>query len=411
MFTDLSYLDPQIEVIATSPRREMLMSRLATSGFRPLRGEARARVGTGAACLVDCASTSESDLVRLLVRMESDPVRPLVLLGAPEKMAKPPRSAIKLKDEAGLPGLRARLDLRRRQLLCESERALRIETETALVGAPPNTRSQDSSRRLLYVGSISPGFLPLKRALEACDIEVTAAYTLPTAEAHLRESDFTACLLDLVTSPDLSLAALSRPCGPGHILALAETNARIDPDMFDFLVDADQDSGDIAQDVCTIMKRPVLTTRMVRPRLSEKLYDIATGLYSPAFLRAHLPRQLEASTVDESPFSLLCLRARSGERAQETRTIERMADTVASNLREADLACRYEPRSILISLRATAYADAARIARRLTARLESTARELSCGIDWRAVERRAYHNADTLIQSTVTGQFSRLLAA
>ena len=62
---DLSYLDPPIEVAATSPRLDMIMSRLRTSGMRPYAAEAPIDFNAVEPLLLDIRSLDAETLGRV----------------------------------------------------------------------------------------------------------------------------------------------------------------------------------------------------------------------------------------------------------------------------------------------------------------------------------------------------------
>ena len=410
MFANLSYLDPQIEVLGESPRRDMLMSRLAAAGFRPIRTESSPRQSSGLPLIIDCASVDGGIVDSFVEFAEQEPDRLLVLLGPVARQAPPSKQIVVLRQDAELQGLRARLDLRQRQALCDSERGLRAETEAELLGSHTAVSPSPASR-LLFFGTPSPDFLPLQRALKARQIDIHAAYTLPTAVSHMRSGEFSACLVDLANVPDVTLSTFSREDWTGSIIAMADPTQAVDSSVLDFLLDASLEADQLARDISGLLDRPALNSRIDRPKLSDTMHDLATGLYSADFLRAHLPKQIKADEAAGRPLSLLCLRARHADRPEEARTIDAIAPILAGRLRESDVACRYEAGAVLISLRAAAYGQATSIAARLVESIQNQAPELAEHLHWRVVERREYHSADMLIQSSVSGPFGRSVAA
>lgn len=410
MFANLSYLDPQIEVLAESPRRDMLMSRLAAAGFRPIRAESSPRQSTGLPLIIDCASV-DSGVVDSFVEIADQELDRLLILLSPTKRQSPAsKQIVVLRQDAELQGLRARLDLRQRQALCDNERGLRAETEADLLGSHTPALSSSTSR-LLFFGTPGPGFVPLQRALKAREIETQAAFTLPTAVSHMRSGKFAACLVDLANVPDTTLSTFAREDWPGSIIAMADPTRAVDSSVLDFLLDASLEADQLARDISGLLDRPALNSRIDRPKLSDSVHDLATGLYSPDFLRAHLPKQIKADEAAGRPLSLLCLRARHADRPEEAKIIDAIAPILAARLRESDVACRYEAGAVLISLRAAAYGQATSIAGRLVESIQTQAPQFAEHLHWRAVERREYHSADMLIQSSVSGPFGRSVAA
>jgi len=110
--TDLSFMDPPIEVAAASPRLEMIITRLRTSGLRPAFANPDIEQGGGVPLLIDI-ETAPATILSDLARAEAGGVsRPVILLG---KQDAPVKSILHLREDSELALLPTRLASQRRR--------------------------------------------------------------------------------------------------------------------------------------------------------------------------------------------------------------------------------------------------------------------------------------------------------
>lgn len=423
--TDLTYNAPRVELLAGSPRREMLTARLRSLGLRPLNGDPT-RLGEPMALLVDLGSLPLRTVDRIARELAQHPPRPLFAIRGRAGDVDLAGAAV-LNGDAALVHLPARLDLRRRQDVQHSERTLRAATlaefgvELALATA--KTPPVD----LLYLGETSPRFLALRQELADKGHGVTAALSLQTARAHLAEERFggvliawsvgfkpaSAFLADIQTGSlwcNVPVIALPQVAPDNESAILLQTA--------DEILDPLWSDADVARTIARVIgDRPALPPRRWAPPSQVGVVDPVTGLYREAFFRRHLDRQLGAAETSEESLSVMSLNLYFAE-ARPARLAEarlELARLVKGDLRASDLAARLEDGSLIVSLRATPYKGALRLAQRVAARFSasnaSRHRALVEALRWRIVERRAHHSADSLIGSARAGPYSRPMAA
>ncbi|MEL6567824.1 MAG: diguanylate cyclase [Pseudomonadota bacterium] len=405
----LSFQDPQIEVVFNGNRHPELLTALAAAGFRPVVADAPIEFRTSVPILIDLASVSPAQLDQLGFSAAGELNRPVILFGALSHPIPPNSQHIHIAGLDQLASLPARLDLRRRSQLRENERQLRRETEQAF-GNPLYFEGQakdTSSPKVLYVGPIGTRFLPLSKGLAARGVQVFAAMTAQTARMHLDAEPFRLLLLDPSRSnSDIEQLVQGRGDLPVFIIGSGAEHG------FDGCISLDEDGETAYEFIAQRAKSVPLRTQLPKVRLGATSHDPLTGLYSEAFLKAHLPRQMEACAQYETPLTLLNLRCRDGVLSSDEMLA--VSRTIVANLRETDLLSRIDQTSFIAVLRDTPYAGAAQLASRLLqviAQLEGVNSGLANRIVWRAVERRGSFTPEGLLQSAQSGPYSRSLAA
>ncbi|MEM9739400.1 MAG: hypothetical protein AAF829_05985 [Pseudomonadota bacterium] len=407
--TEPSFKDPQIEVVFRPTRQNDLLSRLASAGFRPINATAPIETHTSVPLLIDLSTTEPNQLEDLGFAASADLNRPVVLLGELRKPLRPNAKQIHVTSLELISSLPARLDLRRRSLLRENERALRQKTEHTF-GNPlyfEDKAKRTSSPKVLYLGPIGTRFLPLSKGLAARGVQVVASITAQTAQMHLDAETFRLLLIEGTQTPeDVAMLIQGRGDLPVFIIGSDALN------VYDGCVDVDQDSETAYDFISDRAKSEPLKTQLDRVRLGATSHDPMTGLYSEAFLRAHLPRQMAACAQYETPLTLLHLRCRDSD--LDSSDLVTLSNCFVANLRETDLLVRLNSSSFLAVLRDTSYAGAARLASRLIAVVENHAdygTRFAERLLWRAVERRGGFTPDSLIQSVLSGPYSKAIAA
>lgn len=406
-----SFDDPQIEVLAASPRREMLMSRLAGLGFRPIRA-ALPVVATGSTpLLVDTVSApdlAESPIGR------PDWLRPLVLLGSSALDGALPSDAIRMQTLDALEQLHSRLTLRARRKLAALEGELREATakgfsERPAVSGPASQRAPE--RGVLFFGSLGQDFLTLSRGLVGRGLPATGALTWNNAYDYLRAGGFAILLVDARQLRD-HRNEIARALGSCDAVTVIGLGRAADAPFLDAVVDFSRDPVGAVDLLVGLAERAPLSTRLRKVRLSSRSHDPQTGLYSEAFLRAHLALQMPALSIREIPQSLLNLRLRQDafDRPGLGRALDRLAELAIACLRETDLVCRFESCSLLANLPGASHGEAVRIAQRMK---DAADRDAIIGktLMWRASERREAYSSEQFVFAALNGPFSRPIAA
>lgn len=410
-----AFSDPQIDLLATGDRQRMLMDALAGIGMRPILASGDLSDQTRVALLVDLKSVSASpppaELAPVLLRKD----RPIVCLGEGEIDLSRRPDAIRLIKDQHIASLPDRLAVRRRALLRENERSLRTLTARQF-GSPVYARDPKPAgepQRVLYIGPVSRGLIPMTRGLGARGVDLVSCMTVRSAHHHLSDTSFRMVLVDAQAADEQThgVLNLSAQHKDTSFVILGHADSGL---VLDGVVDLHGDLETAFDLLAERVTSEPLATRLKRVRLSSTSHDPLTGLYSEAFLRAHLPRQISASHQDESSLTLLSLKLRNTNVEEgHPEDLPRLASLVVPNLRETDLAARLGQRGLLCVLRDTAYGGAVQLAGRLGTLLANNAdtRDLAERLTWRAVERRASFTSDGLIAAALTGPFTRPLAA
>lgn len=105
---DLAYLDPPIEVLAASPRLDMILSRLRSGRMRPFRADFPISRASSEALLVDTKSLDRETLDHF-IQNAGETVRPILVLGDPA-IATHFSNAVVVPRDRDLSVLRGRLD-------------------------------------------------------------------------------------------------------------------------------------------------------------------------------------------------------------------------------------------------------------------------------------------------------------
>ncbi|MEO1787173.1 MAG: hypothetical protein AAFR41_09145, partial [Pseudomonadota bacterium] len=130
--TDLSYLNPPIELVANSQRAASLSARLRSVGVRPIAvGEAWS-ADSRVPLLVDTGSVSPAGLARLQQAASGGAGRTVILLSPASGAGIDLHDCLLLQRDDDLASLPARLELRRRRDTRASEIMLRKKTAETL---------------------------------------------------------------------------------------------------------------------------------------------------------------------------------------------------------------------------------------------------------------------------------------
>ena len=424
---DLSYKDPPIEVVASSPRKDMIYSRLKANGLRP--GPASESIADSPLPLLIDTRSAPVDVLQNLQRASAMGLARQVILLSKDNISIP--GVITLNKDSGLATLASRLASQKRKSLRELEVRLRKETASSL-GVTSVPIDAGAIPDLLYLGDGSAFFLELQAALKTSGVSVTAALSLHTALDYLENKRFAAILVDLTKDSEYAVRLLEAVDADPRIssqpvFVCLRDGGHLPDDAREALANANEiiDASSNVQrtaDRITFLAH----TRAVAPELSQNtslastITDPSTKLFTRKFLEAHLLRQMEAAHEAETALSVLTLRLKSGsdnDKSAQT-ALPDLATLLLPLLRETDSAARIDYTTIAVSLPHTPYAGAVRLAERLVTTLGGdnlgamgTPLPFGGSLSWKVVERRRYHTASNLIAAAMTGPFARVQAA
>jgi len=417
---DLTYMDPPIEVAATGVRLKIVVARLRSGGMRPYAGGDEVDFDASDPLLIDLASVSRSWLEALDSACRQGLARRLILLDTAETGLFL-SDALTVRRDRDLGMLKGRLSATARREARSIEAAIRAETAQAF-GIVSSVASPDVVPELLYLGQSSPMFLSLENALRARGVSVTAALSRNMASDYLSTRRFSAALVDM-TSAGESDALFPDTSEPGGllnglpILALIDGDKRPRDDSQDLLSHADEiiecqdPEPDVAKRIA-LLARKYQALRPARPTASitRGNGDDVMGLFSSAFLEAHLKRQIDVSNQRADALSVMTLKL-AGEHRSDGRLLDTLAKCLGPLLRETDCAAIVETGTIAVSMPLTSYHGAVQLSKRIAEAIAEVDELASLTLNWRVVEKRRFHTANALLEAGLSGPFMRLEAA
>ncbi len=414
--TDLRFLDPPIEVAAASPRLEMIISRLRSSGLRPYAAAEPIDFSVADTLLVDVSSASRAVLERCARAAMIDAQRQIVLLDI-EGEATFSDDTLVLKRDRDLTLLRSRLAAIARRTSRLSEAGIRRETALAL-GARLPAPSLDAAPMLLYIGDGSPLFLALQGALTQRGIAIVSALSRHTAQEYALDSRFSGALLD-VEACDRGAGGFAdwiiaeHGLGGLPIFALAPADMRHTErqnaliGLCTDVIACDGRTSQVATMVETLARRSLAQAPFTpKPALNSVICDLTTGLFSRRFFEAHLSRQMTVSQARGETLSLLTLKL-DGPRAALRETQRLFADMIRPLLRETDCPAILSPAQFAVSMPSTTYRGGAHLSERIAETAARTKDLADVRLLWRIVEKRAYHTPQTFLGACLTGPYMR----
>lgn len=425
--TNPDFLNPPIEVVATSPRLQMIVSRLKSAGLRPY--ESRNEPNNEDPILIDAASMNGTQIHQLKRQMvhQSDRIR--VVLASPDAPTLP--DAIILTHESELSSIPARLEVIRRKLDRLTEVRLRAKTAEDITGSQIKCYS-DAPASILYLGDGSSRFLAISGGLKSLDVSVTAALTALTARDYLSERKFSCILVDIDEGAANALRFLRdfagdhfASCVPVFAMIRSGTNRSLDQQAAlanaTEVIDADLPIMEIADTISMLAEyhkaaTPLTPDLATDPRIKDRM----TGLFTSAYLKQHLQNQIDSTEGQLMPLSFLTLQLASSHDGNTAarKALPALAKHVLADMRQTDCAGRMNWSTIGISLRNTPYAGGVKLAKRLVDQLGGS--ELSAlgtplgssgSLSWRVTEKRRYHSADDLFKTGIKGPQTRIIQA
>ncbi|MEL8056029.1 MAG: hypothetical protein AAGK66_07740 [Pseudomonadota bacterium] len=377
----LHFAAPTIEVVSESPRLEMLQARLKQAGLRPVRAAVDIDPALATPILIDLAVVNAHDQHVIISACKRHGSRPIIMLGEGQQRD---RDFIRLMSPEQISSLSARLDLRQRQITQNREAELRHETIERLTNVPANA-SIATTAQAIYYGPQSPRFVSLRNQLADEGITLRGALTPHTLTAACDAQEIHAILINASYEDDAFRRALSDiestsiSKGIAKIILATPSQDIYFAKSADYVIDIDT-TDDIAAHIYKTARN-----RAVQTPANPMIKDSATGLYSKAFLEAHLGVQLRSADQTGQPLTMIGI-----ELNNHLRGTKSTAERILAELRATDLAARYSARHIVVSLPATAYGGAIQIARRLQTECEVIS-------DITVLERRQFHTPQSLL--------------
>jgi len=420
--TDPLFLTCPIEVIAASPRLEMIKSKLRTAGLRPYVAEDK--LSQVDALFIDAMSASQEQLKLVHRQITRSTDRTIVLLSDGSTPTIP--NVIQIFGISDIESIPALLDMAARKRHRLQEVHLRAQTAKQIAGQ--NVYIPDSNAlKLLFLGDGSSEFLALMAALRRDDVKMTAALTTLTAHQYLRDHQFDGMIVDIrrgtnVGSEFLSTYMSSDIAAKIPIYALRDKE-RVDPnyDSEQFtsiteLVDANRDSDQLARTLTDLANYHAALTPLSPAQVNDyRIRDQFSPMFSATFLERHLHNQIEDVTDTPIPLCLMTLQitSRADGNAAGREAMPVLATSIQNALRQTDCAARLDWSTIGVSLSNTSYAGGVKLAQRLIGLLEEKHPCIlrTCKLNWRVIERRAYHSATDLLSIGKTGPQTRVIHA
>lgn len=414
---DFSFYDPPVEVAASSPRLEMIMSRLRASGLRPYPASKLPEPDAPDPLLIDLASADDAYAALNMNAAGHGAGRQLVFLCEPGRLAPCPARAICLLRDLGIPSLRSRLMAEARRLSRQRETRIRLETAIDLGAELPGPEAA-TAPSILYLGDYCARFLSLQKTLRERGISLTAALSHQTARQHMAGHRFTAALADITLSgcdaggmarwitgaeglrglPMIALASARDELTEGHLELLGHASVILD------LANGTDRMADRIETECRRLHDGA--PMMPLPGLALAVTDIVSGLFNRCFFETHLPRQMAIAAQQAEPLSVLVLRLDVSE-ARSRPAQKTTGDIILRHIRETDCAALIQPGAFAISLPATPYRGGVRLAERIGEAMERAGAADHPGHSWRVTERRSYHTGHTLLSASLIGPFVR----
>ena len=421
------FLYPPIEVVATSPRLDMIKARLRSSGLQPY--DHRNDAGQDDPILIDAASITGEQLVQIRRLIARKAARIVILLA--EANAPILEDAITINGDAELASVPARIavEFRKRDRLREVR--LRAQTARELVGARVKCFS-DEPASILYLGNGSSRFLALGAAMKTFGVSITAALTPLTAFDYLAQNNFSCVLVDIEESSDRTLEFLSEFHGDFQLsnvpvfTMIRGGSKRTEQQQYALanateIIDSDPSIMKVAEDIAMMAEYHKAATPM-SPEITNdsRVHDRMTGLFTEGYLKQHLENQLIDAEDYLLPITFLSLQLTSPADGNTgaRKALPALAKFIEANIRQTDCAGRLNWTTIGVSLRNTGHNGATQLARRLQDKVGGDSLsalklpdDVKCTLSWRAIERRAYHSATDLLVAATKGPQSRIIRA
>lgn len=416
--SDTSYMDPPIEIAATGTRLKIIAARLRTGGMRPYEATDIIDFHSTDPLLVDIASVGVDALESCRDACMAGLSRPLIILDVANSGLNL-SDAITLRRDRDIPLIKGRLNAMARRAARALE--VKIRAETARDFGAETIALGRQTPALIFLGQSSPLFLSLQTALTARGISLTSALTRTATREYLTDRRFTAALLDM-TLTDRDSRILDQ-FAPGDwlnglpVVALIDGDAHQPGEVRSILSQCDdiiecQDSEPAFVDRIVDLSEKYLVAIPLQPSAATPAgaTDRITGIFSRRFLEMHLERQIAIADTRSEALSVMTLKLTGDQRA-DTDALASLARCAQNLMRETDCAAVVEPGTIAVSLPLTTYRGGVQLAKRIAITIAEEDRLAELVLNWRVVEKRAFHTAQTFLEAGLTGPFMRLEAA
>ncbi len=250
--------------------------------------------------------------------------------------------------------------------------------------------SPDRKFRVLFIGKASPSFMVIINALQDKGVEITAAFTSFSAFDYLHGAPFDAVVMNALdqTEPAFSISETMRRNSRlyhtptlflvnGH--SFTEYKAAYDRGAQD-IIDCDADSEEISGRILELANYHRIHEQMKSDFLSlsvDAAVDPSGTAYSQRFMRAHLPRIMDAAALANAPVTLIGLKLTSSsvddvtEKALNS-AYAQTAELINNLVRMQDVVCRWDEDTFVLAFYNTDASEANTILTRITALLDCT---------------------------------------
>ena len=416
--SDMSYLDPPIEIAATGVRLKIIAARMRTGGMRPYVAADMIDFGSTDPLLVDIASVEVETLESCRDACLAGLSRPLVILDIANTGLNL-SDAITIRRDRDIPLVKGRLNAMARRIARALEFEIRAETARHFGAATTVPRQETPA--LIFLGQGSPLFLSLQTALMVRGVTITSALTRAATREYLTSRRFTAALLDMTSTGrdtnDLDTFTPGEWLNGLPVLALIDGDTHLLSDVRSILSQCDeiiecQDSEPGFADRVADVSKKYFAGSPLQPTLSAptSAIDRSTGIFSRRFLEAHLERQMLVADTRSDALSIMTLKLIGNQRT-DAGALASLARLVQNMMRETDCPAVVEPGTIAVSLPLTTYLGGVQLAERIAMTIADRDPLSELVLSWRVVEKRAFHTAQTFLEAGLTGPFTRLEAA
>ncbi|KJS36381.1 MAG: hypothetical protein VR74_12815 [Hyphomonas sp. BRH_c22] len=416
--SDMSYLDPPIEIAATGVRLKIIAARLRTGGMRPYEADDMIDFGSTEPLLVDIASVEVETLESCRDACLAGLSRPLVILDIANTGLNL-SDAITIRRDRDIPLVKGRLNAMARRFARTLEFEIRAQTARHFGAGTTVPRQQTPA--LIFLGQGSPLFLSLQTALMERGVTITSALTRTATREYLTSRRFTAALLDMTSTGrdtnDLDTFTPGEWLNGLPVLALIDGDTHLMGDVRSILSQCDeiiecQDSEPGFADRVADLSKKYFAGSPLQPSASApaSAIDQSTGIFSRRFLEAHLERQMVVAGTRSDALSIMTLKLIGNQRT-DAGALASLARLVQNLLRETDCPAVVDPGTIAVSLPLTTYRGGVQLAERIAMTVADRDPLSELFLSWRVVEKRAFHTAQTFLEAGLTGPFTRLEAA
>jgi two-component system cell cycle response regulator PopA len=335
---------------------------------------------------------------------------------------------VQLSSDSALPLAGVRFHFAKRRAARRAEMKLRQES-FGNYGLESLPSKKSPNRNIIYIGGASQKFPTLQKALQAHDLNLTAAFSPSAAFDYLHDQRFAAVVLDTESTgmkPDNFCSMVRRSPNLTDIpmILLSDVTTEITDNMINSASDIVDNFVPPAQ-VASALADLIDNTGPSSPDFvpitpNKEILDSETGVFAQQFFEEHLARQVQWSKEYDQPLTLMAVKIVSyGEDKPEIRDLAYTARIVKALLRIQDTPTRMNDSTLLVSMPGSDIRSAEIAAKRIEGVLDVTAFENESGaqsrqvsIDWHLSELKPHQDANQLINSAIhSGPFSKSAVA